>query len=144
MQPEDIEMVILHCSATPPEMDIGVKEIDRWHRKRGWLRIGYHWVIRRNGNLEAGRDESQAGAHTIGFNNKSIGICIVGGIRDTDSMAPEDNFTDEQWETLKDLLSRLQAIYPTAKIIGHRDVDKDRACPCFEVKDWVANNLPVS
>ena len=48
--------IIIHCSATKPSMDIGVKEINEWHLQRGWSGIGYHYVIRRNGDLETGRD----------------------------------------------------------------------------------------
>lgn len=137
MPRENVEYLIIHCSATPPDMDIGRKEIDRWHRKNGWLMIGYHWVIRRNGHLEAGRDEGEPGAHARHYNTKSIGICMVGGTDANDHTKAENNFTDEQWATLDSLIGRLEGIYPTAKVIGHRDVDPHKACPCFDVQQWM-------
>ena len=45
MAREQTKYIVIHCSATKPSMDIGAKEIDRWHRERGWLKIGYGKVI---------------------------------------------------------------------------------------------------
>ena len=79
-----IDHIIVHCSYTPPSMDIGAETIREWHtlpkpKGRGWSDIGYHWVIRRNGTVEAGRSEERAGAHAKGYNQDSIGICLIGG-----------------------------------------------------------------
>ena len=71
--------VILHCAATPDQGDlIGLEQIDEWHKDRGWKGVGYQWVIRRSGEIEKGREETATGAHTLGHNRNSIGICLVG------------------------------------------------------------------
>lgn len=137
MNVEDVEYIIIHCSATPPDMDIGSCEIDRWHRQRGWLGIGYHWVIRRDGTLEQGRKEDVAGAHTHGYNLKSIGVCLVGGINNNEDKEPEDNFTEDQKDMLLFLLGQLTERYPDAKVIGHNKVNKHKACPSFDVDAWL-------
>lgn len=130
-----VDMLIVHCSATPPKRDIGVKEIRRWHLARGFLDVGYHFVIRRDGTIEEGRSIHAPGAHAIGYNNRSLGICLVGGT--TPKSKPSNNFTPDQWESLGSLLSVLSEKYPHAEVLGHRDlpnVAKD--CPCFDVKEW--------
>lgn len=137
-----VNYIVIHCAATPPQMDIGVKEIDRWHRERGFFQIGYHFVIRRNGVIEKGRDESIPGAHVRGHNHESLGICLVGGVTQADVKVAENNFTPEQFESLRLKLIELKAKYPNAKILGHRDLElKDHAklkdCPSFEVADWL-------
>ena len=66
-----IDSIIIHCTASPDYMDIGVKEIDRWHKDRGWSQIGYHYVVRRNGEIERGRPIEQQGAHAKGANQTS-------------------------------------------------------------------------
>lgn len=129
-----VEYIIIHCSATPPKMDIGRKEIDRWHRQKGWLKIGYHFVIRRNGTVEKGRDLSEAGAHAVGYNDRSLGICLIGGVND--QMKAEANFTQAQWSALIRLLKELKALYPDAKIIGHNEV-ASKSCPSFNVQEWL-------
>jgi N-acetyl-anhydromuramyl-L-alanine amidase AmpD len=134
-----IEGIVLHCSATPAKMDIGAKEITAWHKERGMLTIGYHFVIRRNGTVEKGRDIGTVGAHVEGHNAKTIGICLVGGVNA--KMKPEANFTGEQFITLKSLLNTLKASYPTATILGHRDYNPKKACPSFDVKPWVKTHL---
>jgi N-acetyl-anhydromuramyl-L-alanine amidase AmpD len=49
------DYLIIHCAATKPSMDIGVNEIRKWHLDRGWRDVGYHYMIRRNGEVELGR-----------------------------------------------------------------------------------------
>lgn len=130
--------LVVHCSATPPSMDIGRAEIDRWHREKGWLAIGYHYVIRRDGKLEEGRKpDSCIGAHVEGYNAVSLGVCLVGGIHDATSKKPENNFTSAQFATLADLLTRLKLTYPEAKIVGHCQLNPGKACPSFDVPEFV-------
>ncbi len=112
------------------------KEIDRWHKERGFLKIGYHFVIQRDGTRERGRQLHEVGAHVAGFNHKSVGICLVGG-RASEGTDPEDNFTAEQWITLHLTLTELRQQYPHAKIVGHRDLDGQKNCPSFDVTDWL-------
>ena len=134
MSLQRVDFIILHCSATKPSQDIGVGEIDRWHRARGFLKVGYHYVIRRNGDVELGRSLNEAGAHASGYNNRSIGICLVGGVSEKDVNTAENNFTQEQWAALVPLLRDMKARFPKAKIIGHREVAK-KACPSFDVQE---------
>lgn len=133
----DIKYIAIHCSATKTTADIGVKEIRKWHVEgNGWADIGYHFVIRRNGQVETGRALERAGAHVTGYNANSIGICMVGGINAAGKA--ESNYTDEQWASLRELVIKFKNDYPKAVVQGHRDfpnVKKD--CPCFSVKDWL-------
>jgi N-acetylmuramoyl-L-alanine amidase len=132
-----IDLIVIHHSASPPSVDLTAQQIDRMHRlERGWLAIGYHYVIRRDGTVENGRPLSQAGAHAQGFNSRSIGICIVGGI-DAKGQ-PEHNYTPTQMEALRKLVVSLRAQFPRVRIAGHKDV-QPRAkphCPMFDVKAW--------
>lgn len=134
----DIDTFIIHCAATKADMDIGATEIDQWHQERGWDGIGYHYVIRRNGRVERGRRLDKVGAHAKGHNTGSIGICMVGGI--DDSGEAEDNFTTFQWGSLQAIVTGLAGQFPQAKIIGHYEVNPDKACPSFDVAAWLARN----
>lgn len=131
-----IDLVVIHASATPPDMDIGVTEIRRWHKGRGFVDVGYHYVIRRDGKLEEGRPLDQEGAHVRGHNAGSIGICLVGGTDADDRKLAEFNFTMPQMIWLADLLNRLAKDWPRALLRGHRDLDASKACPCFNVTAW--------
>lgn len=130
-----VDHIVIHCSATKPSMDIGKEEIDRWHRQRKMLKIGYHYVIRRDGVLETGREIDEMGAHARGHNHNSIGICLVGGVDDKGK--PENNYTDEQFECLRSLVDYLKGHYPKANVQGHRDFPNvAKACPCFDAGEW--------
>lgn len=132
------DLIVIHCSATTDKMDIGVKEIDAWHRERGFRKVGYHFVIRRNGMVELGREIDEIGAHAEGHNSNSVAICLVGGVDANDTKKAKDNFTDAQWDTLLRLVKELQEKYPTAKVLGHRDLPGvQKACPSFDVTMWL-------
>lgn len=130
--------IVIHCSATPAHMDIGADEIRQWHQAKGWGDIGYHWVIRRNGAIERGRDQWRQGAHEPHYNAYSVAICMVGGV-DEDGK-PEDNFTVAQYASLKTLVLGLMTEYPGInQVCGHRDAPEvDKACPSFEVADFMS------
>lgn len=125
-----IRRAIVHCSYTPPEMDIGANEIRRWHKDRGWTDIGYHFVIRRDGTLEAGRPIARRGAHARGHNDDSVGICLVGG-QNAAKTGPDCNFTLKQYESLRVLKNTLEEQH-TLTWHGHREFSS-KSCPCFDV-----------
>lgn len=131
----NVEYIVIHCSETPPSADIGVVDIDRQHRKQGSFGCGYHFVIRRDGTLERGRNVETPGLHTRGYNHCSISICLVGGV-DMDGN-PDDNFSVDQKITLEEALYELQNVYPNAKIVGHNDLDDAEFCPSFDVQEWL-------
>jgi len=135
----DIKLLVVHCSATPASHDIGAKEIRQWHLDRNWSDIGYHYVIRRDGTVEKGRDDSISGAHAKGFNSNSLGVCLVGGVND--DLDPDSNFTINQFNSLSRLLKGLKVQYPDAEIKGHRDLKGvKKACPSFDVVSFISQN----
>lgn len=163
-------LIVIHCSASPngdslfrgslgqPGFTTPINTIDAWHAERGFLRdvqarrcfnpdlaaIGYHYVIYRNGVSVSGRAEQEPGAHAKGYNQKSLGICLIG----------TDQYTPEQWQTLRELITLLQKRYPDARIVGHRDLSPDRngnggvepdewtkTCPGFDVAEWLGSGM---
>jgi N-acetyl-anhydromuramyl-L-alanine amidase AmpD len=128
------DFIVVHCADTPAKMDIGASEIRKWHQERGWKDIGYHFVIRRNGEIEKGRHHAQLGAHVLGYNAVSLGICMVGR---------ETNYTDMQWNTLSYLVRLAREHYKGAKVVGHCDLEpvKKRFCPGFDAKAWWAREV---
>ena len=138
---KSVDYIVVHCAATPETMDIGVEEIRQWHRQKGWLDVGYHYVIRRDGTIENGRPRGAPGAHARGFNHISLGICLIGGV-ESDKKTPESNYTHAQWDALGSLVADLHEMYPDAKILGHRDLPHvNKACPSFDVPSWWAAYL---
>lgn len=127
-----IDKIIIHCAATPEGKDFTIKDIDRWHRERGFSMIGYHYVIYRDGSVHEGRPLAMQGAHTLGHNTTSIGICYIGGV-DKDGRTPKDTRTYAQKEALVKLVERLKLAYPEATVHGHNEF-ANKACPSFDVK----------
>ena len=136
----NIKKIIVHCAATYPTMDIGVAEIRDWHvNENHWDDIGYHYVVRRSGEIELGRPLEIPGTHCQGQNADSIGICLVGGLEKLPGgrSISVENYTDAQYTALERLICELKSRWPLAYVRGHSDY-ANRACPCFDVRSWCA------
>lgn len=140
-QRTETTLLIVHCAATPPSMNIGLREIRQWHKEKGWLDVGYHFIIKRDGTIEDGRDVGAIGAHCEGKNYTSVGVCLVGGV--DASNKPQANFTPQQMQSLKDVLAGLKQEYPEATVHGHREFAA-KACPSFDVQRWLKTNELVT
>lgn len=128
----NINKIIVHCSATKEGKAFNAADITRWHKQRGFATIGYHWVVLLDGTIQQGRAEMTMGAHCLGYNANSIGICYIGGLDENGNS--KDTRTPEQKKALLELLKRLKKDYPKATIHGHREfANKD--CPCFDAKN---------
>lgn len=146
-----INLIVVHCSATPEGRDVTAADINKMHIARGFKKIGYHYVVRLDGTVEKGRNENEIGAHVKGYNANSIGVCYVGGLA-SDGKTPKDTRTPAQKSALKKLLHTLKHRYPNARIVGHRDLSPDtnhngkvdswewiKYCPCFDAIPEYAN-----
>ena len=146
----EVNLIVVHCSATRVDRDITARDIDSFHRVRGFSSWGYHYYVRKDGSIEKMRDESEPGAHAYGHNRASIGLCYEGGL-DVNGR-PADTRTAAQKRTLVALLRSLRADYPGARIVGHRDLSPDvngngrvdkwertKECPCFDAAEEYAD-----
>jgi N-acetyl-anhydromuramyl-L-alanine amidase AmpD len=133
-----IKQIVLHYSATYPDQDIDIRDIDQWHKAKGWKGVGYHYVIKRDGMIERGRKEDERGAHVGGQNANKIGICVIGGLdRKTGREVGVDNRTDAQIRAQIALIRELLTRYPDAEVVGHKDLAPTQ-CPGYDVRSWWA------
>lgn len=132
-----INEIIVHCTATKEGRNFGVKDVDRWHKERGFKCIGYHYLILLDGTVAPGRPLDQIGAHTTGHNAYSIGICYVGGL-DKNGKA-KDTRTSEQKLAMYKLIYDLLQCYPKARVGVHAEF-ANKACPCFS-REQLMNEL---
>jgi hypothetical protein len=126
-----INKVVLHCSDSPDGRDIGLKDINEWHKERGFtptasgIYCGYHWVIRIDGVIEMGRPESEKGIHCTGQNSNSIAICLAG----------RSKFTEDQWTSLYYLLGQICTGYDleAKHVFGHYEFNAHKTCPNIDM-----------
>ena len=137
-----VKHIIVHCSDSIWGC---VREIRKWHQARRWYDIGYHFVILNghvgkkmnlpvmNGHIECGRfldqdlsiDGKEIGAHALGYNKESIGICLIG----------KDQFTSRQIKSLMSLCTELMQMYSLTvnSIMGHYETESSKrlgkTCP---------------
>ncbi len=129
--------IIIHCS------DSGwgdVAEIDKWHKERGWDGIGYHFVVLNgmpknnsynqglDGMIQYGRSLDKPGAHTLGQNSSSIGICMIG----------KKKFSILQFKSLAILCKSIIHQYKMQSydVCGHYDFSS-KTCPNFNVDKFI-------
>lgn len=141
-----IDLIIIHCSATREGHALSPSALEACHRRRGFITTGYHYYIRRTGELHVTRPPEWVGAHARGHNAHSIGICYEGGLDARGHAA--DTRTPAQRRVMHELVARLRKRFPGCRVLGHRDLSPDRnhdgritpderikECPCFEVRD---------
>ena len=127
MKASDIDFIIVHCSDSPQGRGDNAETIHQWHLERKFSGIGYHRVILENGVIERGRPLYWAGAHAVGYNDRSIGICLIG----------DGDYTPVQMSSLFDVIHEMLDRSPSAVVIGHNDINKSKSCPKFDVKKWL-------
>jgi N-acetyl-anhydromuramyl-L-alanine amidase AmpD len=142
----EINLIVVHCSATPNGRWVSTLDIDQWHAARGFKRlgewrarqnsqlgaIGYHFVLYTNGAIATGRHLDEIGAHVVGT----------------------DKYTAALWSSLAALVDRLRKDFPNARVTGHRDLSPDRdndglvepwewlkTCPGFDVAAWLRADM---
>jgi hypothetical protein len=155
-----IKKIVVHCS----DADWGsMREINKWHKERfsmteDLLYVGYHFVVLNgrilpelfipalNGSIECGRrldedkfiETNEKGAHALGYNEGSIGVCLIGR---RDPKTGDLSFTSSQFDALKELLIDLCKQYDLKSddVIGHNETESGKAqgktCPDFNVGD---------
>ena len=98
-------------------------QIHQWHLNNGWAGFGYHFLVRKNGDIFRGRPIDTVGAQCENFNFVSVGICFEGKYHTTDKTMPE-----AQKRAGNDLVKYLKDCYPKAKVVKHNDLNAT-SCP---------------
>jgi len=145
----EIEYLVIHCTATPEGREVTSEDIRRWHtapppQGRGWNQIGYTDLFHINGGVERMVDNNEDDIidpweitnGAAGFNSVSRHIVYAGGMN-SDNSSPKDTRTQMQKEAMKKYVLAFARKFPNAKIVGHRDLDRGKACPSFDVEQWL-------
>lgn len=122
---EETDMIVIHHTGDT-DIDASAEQINEWHINKDYAAIGYHFVIRKDGNIEKGRPDWAIGAHAYGENQHTIGIHLSGAFN---SVQP----TKAQIESCAHLVAYLCDEYEIPidreHIVGHREVNDDTSCP---------------
>ena len=131
MSPDSVSYLIIHCSATREDRDYTPEQLKHDHLQRGFIDVGYHFYIRKNGSVTQHRRLNEVGAHCRPFNRCSIGICYEGGLDSNGK--PKDTRTLKQRASLIGLLLDLHRQFPKAVIRGHNEMPGAtvKECPSF-------------
>lgn len=131
-QPKVITHIVVHHSASHPETT--VEEITKWHIARGFSGIGYHKIITNDGVIHKGRPESEIPASVKDHNKGTLAVCLTGSF---------DRDVPTQWQliSLQVLIQEWLTKYPSAKIVGHRELGPT-ICPGDNLFNWLKQKYP--
>lgn len=129
--------IILHHAAA---RKCSAQQIHSWHLANGWVGIGYHFLVRKDGSVYRGRPEDTVGAHAGNNNYDSIGICFEGSF-------DKEQMGDVQRKAGAELVAYLKGKYGITKVQKHSDVNAT-GCPGAhfpfkEVSEGVAADKPA-
>lgn len=141
--------LVIHCTATPEGREVSASDIRHWHTGpvekggRGWKQVGYTDLFHLDGSLErlvdnnedANVDAWEVTNGAAGYNSVSRHIVYAGGC-DT-AMQPKDTRTAAQKKAMRDYVRDFHSRFPQIRIVGHRDLNSGKACPSFDVGQWL-------
>lgn len=122
---ETTNRIVIHHTGNPVDDDLSAEQIHASHQAQGWVGIGYHFVIRKDGTVELGRPDWTVGAHAYGFNSKSIGIHVCGNF---DMAEPTEAQINALPQLIADICDAYGLIASADIVVGHRDL-MATACP---------------
>lgn len=117
----EVNKVFIHCSASDYDYHDDINVIRKWHLKRGWQDVGYHFFIKRDGTIQTGRPLYMIPSSQKGYNKGSISICLHGNKK----------FTTRQFWSLKILCYLLDENFVSLTFHGHKEVSI-KSCPNFD------------
>ncbi|MDT8719700.1 N-acetylmuramoyl-L-alanine amidase [Clostridium sp. 19966] len=112
------QMVVIHHAEAST---CTIQDIDNWHKERGWIGCGYHFLVRKDGSVYRGRPENAEGAHCYGYNSNSLGVCFEGNYM-------VDSMPDVQKQSGIELIKYLLQRYNLSRIEPHRAL-YNTSCP---------------
>jgi N-acetylmuramoyl-L-alanine amidase len=141
-----LQLLVIHCSATPAGRVVTPQDIRDWHLSpapvgRGWRQVGYSDMILLDGTpvtLVAHNEDDVVDAWEItngadGVNSIARHVVYVGG---TDAKGnAKDTRTPAQLQALTNYVKGTIRNHPSIKIAGHNQFAK-KACPSFDVPAW--------
>lgn len=145
-----LKYLVIHCTATPEGREVTSDEICHWHTDpvsqggRGWRQVGYTDMIHLDGTVERLVDNNEDGNvdpweitnGAAGYNGVSRHVVYVGGV-DLNG-TPKDTRTPEQWVALEAYVESFHERFPDVRIVGHNELAA-KACPSFDVQEWLAS-----
>ncbi len=120
-----VDRVFIHCSASDHKQHDDVKVMDLWHKQRGWSGVGYHFFIKKNGDVQVGRNINKTPAAQRGHNRGTIAICLHGLL--------EERFTIQQFISLKKLCKEIDDAYRGRVTFHPHNQVAAKACPVFNI-----------
>lgn len=139
-----LKRIVIHCTDTPQGREVSKYDITRWHKNpkplgNGWTHYGYHLLVHLNGDIsllqplpKTNNMTNDCVANGVkGYNADSLHVCYVGG-REKTTKKHIDTRTPAQKLVLQEIVRSLRNRYGHLAVVGHRDLNPARACPCFD------------
>lgn len=145
-----VSTTVVHWTANYiDDNHIDAQAIREMHINRGWTTIGYHYIIKRDGSIQRGRNPNQTGAHAKSSHNPySIGVSFVAGYNcpngtaNPEAYASPDSINSAQWATFDMYLKAFYTVYPGGEVWGHQDTDPwNKIDPMTNMTSYVKNKF---
>lgn len=143
-----LKYLVIHCTATPEGREVTSADIRHWHcdpkpKGNGWKQVGYTDMFHLNGGVErlvGNNEDAEVDPWEVtngakGFNSVSRHVVYVGGKGRNGE--DKDTRTEAQRRAMAKYVKDFHRKHPDVKIVGHRQLNSGKACPCFSVPRWL-------
>ena len=120
-----VSKIVVHHTGNDTDDDLSAEEIHRIHQSLEWSGCGYHYIVRKNGDIERGRPEWSIGSHAYGYNWETLGVHLSGNF---ELVEPTEVQIENAAYLIGWLCEKYDLVPDKLHVVGHRDL-MATACP---------------
>jgi hypothetical protein len=128
LRSNNIDNIILHSTYSHKNFN----HVLNTHYSYGWNGVGYHYFIDKKGTIFQARGDNHEGAHALGYNTSSLGICVY---------SEKGILSSKNKLVVQSLIKDLSLKYKNPEIISHTHAQA-RYCNSFLNSIGYENILP--
>lgn len=144
------EMIIHWSEHFLDQAQAGAEEVHNKALVLGLDGCNYHYIIKKNGQIERGRPVDIEGEHANDHNKFSIGVTFIGGLNSYSTESRDkwiygkESLTVSQYQALDMIVSAYYTIWPGCNVFGHNDLSEWAIDPGFDVSGYIKNRFKTT
>ena len=146
----DLSTMVVHWSGHYSDaFNVGAREMNREYVAHSYPNQPYHFIIKKNGDIETGVPIHEVSSHTyLEFQPLSVGVCFVAGYNETkptdgsEGKLTASSINRSQLVGFNHIINAWYTVFPGGDVFGQNDLDNGVSQgPGFDVNNYIFNSM---